>query len=96
MATHSETTELPKDKEVQMSSLKCRSEQKCLVKTDAGLPGRIIEVEEVVRPPRILVQVFNTLLGKKNRQAFKAHTVTFMVSIPAQARYSHDDGRREK
>jgi hypothetical protein len=54
-----------------------------LVKADACLSGGIVEVEKIIRPPWILVQVFNTLLGKTNRQGFSSHIVAFRISISA-------------
>ena len=66
-----------------MSSSKCMADRSASVKTDAGLSGRIIEVEKIIRPLRILVQVFNTLLRKTNRQEFLSPAFMFMVSISA-------------
>jgi hypothetical protein len=80
------------EKQVTDDELEARTDGKASVKSDAGLSGGIVEVEKIIRPPRILVQVCNTLLGKTNRQAFSSRTVAFMISISAQARYSHDDG----
>jgi hypothetical protein len=57
--------------------------ERALVKADACLTGRIIEVEKIIRPPWILVQVFNTLSGKTNRQGFRSHNLAFRVSISA-------------
>jgi hypothetical protein len=70
-------------KEITNAGWKCLTEGKALVKADARLAGRIVEIEKIIRPPWILVQVFNSLSGKTNRQGFRSHNLAFRVSISA-------------